>query len=170
MRKVESIYLPVYEDSRGTFRRLYDYEILENYLPSPIVQVSVSTNPRAGTLRGLHYQANPVQEWKVVQCIQGEIWDLVLDLRKDSPTYGKFDSFTLNQRNNLALIIPPGFAHGFQTQRKNSVVTYLMTAKFDAELSRSVNAKDVDLKIPWPLPIAEISEADLKATSWPQEF
>jgi dTDP-4-dehydrorhamnose 3,5-epimerase len=170
MRKVESIILPIHKDSRGTFRRLYDTDLLENYLPLPVIQVSISTNPRIGTLRGLHYQAHPAQEWKVVQCIQGEVWDLVLDLRKDSSTYGKFNFFTLNQKNNLALIIPPGYAHGFQTQTKNSIVTYFMTAKYDVKLSRRMNAKDENLKIPWPLPITEISDADLKATSWPQVF
>jgi len=170
MRKVESIHLPVHRDRRGTFQRLYDYDLFENFLPLPLMQVSVSTNPKVGTLRGLHYQAKPAQEWKIVQCIQGEVWDLVLDLRKDSQTYGQFNFFTLSQRNNLALIIPPGYAHGFQTLRKNSVVTYFMTARYDVELSRQINAKDANLGIPWPLPIAEISDADLEANSWPQEF
>jgi dTDP-4-dehydrorhamnose 3,5-epimerase len=132
-------------DERGYFARTYDVEEF-----GPIVQMSTSFNVRAGTLRGLHYQAEPYGEAKLVRCTRGAIVDVAVDLREDSPTRYDWHAFELSADNGTALLIPAGLAHGFQTLVPDTEVLYAMDAPYVAEAARGVRWDDPLLAIEWP--------------------
>ena len=153
-------------DSRGHFQRLYDEEIFSKFHPIQIVQSSFSYNLKAGTVRGLHFQATPSQEWKVVTCVLGSIKDFLLDTRVESPTYNKKLTISLSEKDGLSLLIPPQVAHGYQTLEDNSGLVYQMSAKFEAEFSKRINILDSALGLDFSLPITEISNEDRFADKW----
>lgn len=155
------IHLEKNEDPRGFFARTFDRdEFLSHGLGFEIVQISLSYNKQRGTVRGMHVQLPPHEEEKLVQCVRGEIVDIVLDLRKDSPTYKQHLSITLNEQNNDLIYIPNGVAHGFQTQRDNTVIQYHMSTVYVPESSSGMRWNDPAFNIKWPLPITIISDRD----------
>lgn len=150
-----------HEDERGFFARIWCAEEFRSRgLADRLSQCSVSHNRRAGTLRGMHYQAAPHEEARVVRCIAGAIFDVLIDLRPSSATFMQWVGTELTSDNRRALYVPPGFAHGFQTLRDDTEVLYLIDEPFDAALARGVRWDDPAFKIQWPLPPAILSERD----------
>ena len=113
----------------------------------------------------MHYQRPPHCEAKLVRCVKGTIWDVIIDIRPDSPTYRRWEGFELSESNGCQLYIPKGFAHGFQTLRDNAQVNYLISELFTPEASSGVCYNDPAFGITWPLPVTMISEKDLL---WPK--
>lgn len=150
------------EDSRGWFARSFCQESFAAAgLHAHYPQHNLSFNRKAGTLRGLHFQIAPHEEVKVISCTRGAIFDVIVDLRPGSPTYGKWHAAELSEENGDALYAPAGFAHGFQTLRDDSEVSYLMGANFVDGAAGGIRYDDPSLAIPWPLPVGTISERDL---------
>lgn len=138
-------------DLRGHFARTYcEKEYADHGLETHISQSSVSFNLRKGTLRGMHYQAAPFEEVKVVRCNRGSIYDVIIDLRPDSPAYKKWFAVQLDEENGKILYIPKGFAHGFQTLADNTEVFYQMSQVFSAKHARGVRWNDAAFSIAWP--------------------
>src|ERR1700678_2956828 len=130
-------------DERGYFARVFcQDEFSRRGLPGCFVQASLSFNRRRGTLRGLHYQAEPHPEGKLVRCTRGAVFDVMLDLRRDAPTYCGWFATELSADNARAVYIPPGFAHGFQTLSDDAELLYQMTEAYRPELSRGVRWDD----------------------------
>lgn len=154
------------EDERGFFARTWcQREFLEFGLDSELVQCSVSFNRTAGTLRGMHFQIPPHEETKLVRCTRGSIFDVVVDLREGSATLGKYQSFELSSDNHLAVYIPKGFAHGFQTLEPDTEVYYQMGQYFHPGSASGFHFADKELSIPWPLPVSTISTKDEELSS-----
>jgi dTDP-4-dehydrorhamnose 3,5-epimerase len=148
-------------DERGTFARTFDAMIMQEAgLVSHFPEHSVATNPRVGTLRGLHYQIGIVPEAKVIRCTQGRIYDVVVDLRRLSPTFAQWVAFTLGAEQSCGLYIPPGCAHGYQTLDRGTIVAYMISAPYEPSGARGVNYADPRLGITWPLPVGVISSRD----------
>lgn len=162
---VWEIELDVHADERGWFARTFDAEEFhERGLDSAVVQCSASFNPRVGTLRGMHYQAEPHGEPKLVRCVRGEIFDVAVDLRPDSPAYRAWHGVRLSPENRRAFYMPAGVAHGFQTLASDSEVLYQMGAPYVPEAARGVRWDDPAFAIEWPEPPLEgrlISQRDL---------
>ena len=154
------------EDDRGFFARSFCAdEFVAHGLDPAVVQCNISFNRRAGTVRGMHYQAPPVSESKLVRCTAGAIHDVVVDLRPESPTYLQHVSVKLSAVNRAALYIPKGLlAHGFQTLDDDTEVVYQMGERFTPGADRGVRYNDPALGIEWPLPVSAISDKD---TAWP---
>lgn len=149
------------EDSRGFFARVFcEHSFAAQGLSTQFVQCSVSFNHRKGTLRGMHYQAPPHEETKIVRCTSGSIWDVIVDLRSDSSSRKDWISVELSAANHRMLYVPAGFAHGFQTLENNSEVFYQISAEYHAESARGVFYGDETLAITWPLAVTVISEKD----------
>jgi dTDP-4-dehydrorhamnose 3,5-epimerase len=148
-------------DGRGLFARLFDADIFRGRgLPTDFVQASISHNGRRGTLRGLHYQAEPHAETKLVRCTAGAIFDVIVDVRTGSPSFGRWQSFELSSENRLTLVVPAGFAHGFETLADGTEIFYQMTRPHVATAERGIVWNDPDLAIAWPLQPAVMSERD----------
>jgi dTDP-4-dehydrorhamnose 3,5-epimerase len=142
-------------DERGSFTRTFDAEIFAaEGLSAQVVQCSISANPREGTLRGLHYQIAPHDERKIVRCSKGRVYDVVVDLRRDSSTHRRWLAVELSGDNMLSVLIPEGFAHGFQTLEDDSEVHYQITAAYAPHASRGVRWDDPAFAIHWPEPPA----------------
>jgi dTDP-4-dehydrorhamnose 3,5-epimerase len=133
-------------------------------LTARLAQVNVSLNVRKGTLRGLHFQLPPCQEAKIVSCTRGAIYDVVVDLRRDSPTHMQWAAVELTAGNRRQLYVPEGCAHGFQTLDDNSELLYLMSEFYSPEHARGVRYNDPSFGIAWPLAAECLSEAD---RAWP---
>jgi dTDP-4-dehydrorhamnose 3,5-epimerase len=141
------------EDPRGFFARTWcQREFEEHGLDPRLVQVSVSFNRRRGTLRGMHYQAPPHAEAKLIRCTRGAIWDVALDLRPASPTFRQHIGVELTADNRAALYIPEGLAHGFQTLEDDTEVLYQMSEFYAPEVARGIRFDDPAFGIRWPLP------------------
>ncbi len=152
-----------HEDLRGLFARLFCREEFSSAgLPTDFVQFSTSYNQRRGTLRGMHLQAAPHEECKLVRCTSGCIYDVALDLRRESLTYGKWRAVELSQSNRRSVLIPAGVAHGFQTLTDGAEVLYHMTEFYHPDLSRGVRWNDPSFAIEWPIatPIVAPRDAD----------
>lgn len=148
-------------DERGFFGRLFDDDdFAARGMATAFPQWSVSFNERRGTLRGMHYQARPGQEEKLVRCTMGRIHDVLLDLREESPTYCEWISFELSQSNRRTVYIPKGVAHGFLTLEDASEVTYHISTRYEPELQRGVRWDDPAFAIDWPEPWTLMSERD----------
>jgi dTDP-4-dehydrorhamnose 3,5-epimerase len=155
---------PVY-DNRGFFARTFCVrEFAEHGLLMNFVQHNLSYSEVRGTLRGMHYQAAPHGEVKVVNCAKGAIWDVIMDIRPKSPTFGQWRAFELSAENQYQLYIPQGFAHGFETLTDHTEVHYLMSSFYDPSAANGLRHDDPAFAIPWPLPIAAISNKD---RTWP---
>jgi dTDP-4-dehydrorhamnose 3,5-epimerase len=138
-------------DERGWFARTFDEEEFRARGMNPaVVQCNASYNERAGTLRGMHYQADPHGESKLVRCVRGAIFDVAVDLRERSPTRGRWHGVELSEDNGLAFYIPAGLAHGFQTLSDESEVHYLMGNAYVPEAARGVCWDDPAIGIQWP--------------------
>ena len=148
-------------DSRGSFSKLFDQSFFENQeIDLSIKQVNLSKNTLAGTVRGFHYQIGEQAEFKIISCIRGGIFDVLLDTRKDSSTYGEVLNFNLTENDSKALFIPPGIAHAYQTLLNNSDVHYLHTADYLPKQSRGFHPINNDLDFNWPLQVSIISPQD----------
>ena len=149
------------EDGRGFFARLFCKDEFNNIgLNFNIVQINNSLNAQKGTLRGLHFQCQPKAEDKVVRCVRGSIWDVIVDLRENSPTYGKWFGEKLTQKNRTMMHVPKGFSHGFQTLCDNVEIIYFHTQYYNKDCERGLYYNDTDVGIQWPLPVTQISERD----------
>ena len=138
-------------DERGFFARTWcQKEFSDHGLNANLVQCSISLNRRRGTLRGVHYQAAPFAETKVVRCTSGAIYDVVLDLREESPTYKQWFATVLSDENRCSLYIPEGCAHGFLTLTEESEVLYQMSEFYHPESARGVRWNDPAFGIEWP--------------------
>ena len=148
-------------DERGHFARCYCVDTFaEHGIGFAPVQGNLSFNPHRGTLRGLHYQAMPVPDAKLVRCTRGAVFDVVVDLRPGSATRGEWISVELTAENGRALFVPEGCAHGFQTLRPDSEVFYLMGAPYRADLARGVRWDDPAFGIDWPEPAPRLNARD----------
>ena len=149
------------EDERGFFARSFCQEEFEKYGLNPrIVQCNVSYNTKRGTLRGMHYQIKPYEEAKVVSCTKGAIYDVIIDLRSDSPTYCQWFAVELSAENYKMLYVAEGFAHGFQTLQENTIVFYQMSEFYHPECAQGIRYNDPTFEITWPLSKPIISKKD----------
>jgi dTDP-4-dehydrorhamnose 3,5-epimerase len=154
-----------HQDNRGLFARTYcAREFGERGLVAAFVQCNTSWNAQAGTLRGLHYQLPPASEAKLIRCTAGSLWDVIVDLRSDSPTYLQHVGVELTAKNRRAFYVPEMFAHGFQTLEEGTEVFYQMSTFYNAQLSVGLRYDDPALGISWPLPVVSLSERD---RTWP---
>jgi dTDP-4-dehydrorhamnose 3,5-epimerase len=148
-------------DARGFLSRLFCVEELGVAgWNKPIAQINHSYNARRGTVRGMHFQRPPHAEMKLVSCIRGEVWDVAIDVRAGSQTFLRWHAERLSADNGRALLIPAGFAHGFQTLTTDVELLYCHSAAYTATAEAGLNAKDPVLAITWPLNIAEMSSRD----------
>lgn len=155
------IELQKHEDERGFFARSWCQQEVEAHGLNPqMVQCNVSFNKVKGTLRGMHYQVPPCAEAKLVRCTRGAIYDVIIDLRRESATYKQHVSEVLSSNNYKALFIPEGFAHGFQTLEDNSEVIYQMSAFYSPEHQRGLRYNDPAFRINWPIDATVISDRD----------
>jgi dTDP-4-dehydrorhamnose 3,5-epimerase len=155
-----------HEDIRGLFARTFcAREFQEQGLTSAFVQCNTSWNARKGTVRGMHYQLSPASEVKLVRCTSGALWDVIVDLRPDSPTYLQHFGVELTSTNRRALYIPQMFAHGFQTLEDGTEVFYQMSEFYAPELAQGLHYSDPKLAIKWPLRVVCVSEKD-QAWAW----
>jgi len=165
---LQGLYLVLLEpsaDERGSFARTFcRQEFKGQNLNIDFVQNSISVNKKRGTLRGMHYQAAPAEEIKLIQCMRGSVFDVVIDLRPDSPTFCEWASFELSDVNNQMLYVPEGFAHGFLTLEDRTILHYMISAFYNPELARGVRYDDPAFKIRWPDLDLIIAEKD---RSWP---
>lgn len=149
------------EDERGFFARVFcEREFAAHGLETRFVQCSISHNARKGTLRGMHYQAPPHEETKIVRCTKGKIYDVIVDLRRDSGTCRKWIGIELSAENRRMLYVPQGFAHGFQALEDDCEVLYHISAEHHSPSFRGVRHDDPALGITWPLPVTLLSERD----------
>jgi dTDP-4-dehydrorhamnose 3,5-epimerase len=148
-------------DERGFFARTFcKDQFAAHGLPAAIVQASVSYNETRGTVRGLHFQWPPSQEAKLVRCVRGRLFDVLLDLRPVSASYLKHETLTLDADGHAAVFIPPGVAHGFQTLDDRTEILYQMTDFYASELATGVRWDDPAFGIEWPLSDVVISDRD----------
>lgn len=155
------------EDKRGYFVRLWcSNEFGALGLSDKFVQTNLSFNRHRGTLRGMHYQDAPYAEAKLVQCIRGSLFDVIIDLRPKSPTFKQWISIELSADCQSLLYIPEGFAHGFQTLQDNTEVLYQMSEFYKPESSRGIGWNDPSFNIKWPIQSPIISDKDSNYPKW----
>lgn len=148
-------------DSRGYLERMFCTGDLEEVLAGrSIAQINRTLTREVGTLRGLHFQRPPGAEMKFVSCLQGEVFDVAVDLRSGSDTFLAWHGEHLTAGNGRTLVIPEGFAHGFQTLTPDCILLYLHTAAYMPSAEAGLNCLDARLGISWPLPVGEMSERD----------
>ena len=165
--KIKGVYIigpELLTDERGFFARSFCKEEFQKHgLDTDIVQCNISYNKKKGTLRGMHYQVPPFEEAKIVSCTKGSIYDVVVDLRKESLTYCQWVSTELSEKNFKMMYIPKGCAHGFQTLEDEAIVYYQMTEFFHPECARGVQWDDPVFKIDWSInQMVIVSEKDQK--------
>jgi dTDP-4-dehydrorhamnose 3,5-epimerase len=149
-------------DERGHFARTFcAREFAARGLNATLAQSSLSFNARSGTLRGLHFQGAPAMEDKLVRCDRGAVFDVAVDLRRSSPTFGRWHAVELSADNGRQFYIPKGFAHGFQTLADDTLVAYHITEYFRPELAAGVLWNDPDIGVAWPAPPQALSPRDL---------
>jgi dTDP-4-dehydrorhamnose 3,5-epimerase len=149
------------QDGRGFFTRTFDQKEFEAHGLNPrVAQCNISSNKKKGTLRGMHYQIAPYQEAKLVCCTKGAIYDVIVDLRKVSPTFKQWVAVELTAQNRRMLYIPEGFAHGFQTLQDNTEVFYQMSESYHPESARGVRWDDRAFGIVWPDDVRVVSDRD----------
>jgi dTDP-4-dehydrorhamnose 3,5-epimerase len=154
---VNVIHFPPYQDERGFFNRVFDMKLLGGIV---IEQINHSMTRKKGTVRGVHFQYPPHAEMKIVRCIKGGIFDVVVDLRKNSPTFLQWHGEILSAENMNSLVTPEGCAHGFQALDDNIEMLYLHTKAYCKEAEETVHFDDPKVGIKWQLPITYISEKD----------
>lgn len=147
-------------DDRGSFERIFCLDELAPWSGREIKQINQTITKRTGTIRGLHFQFSSAAECKYVTCLQGSVFDVAVDLRKFSKTYGQWFGCELSGSKHNALLIPEGFAHGFQTLEENVMMLYLHSAPYSKQLEGGVHPFDEELAITWSLPATIISERD----------
>lgn len=164
LKDVFEIELERKTDDRGFFARSWDAKIFEEIGMNPnIVQCNISFSKKKGTLRGMHYQTHPFEESKLIRCTKGMIFDVIIDLRQESPTFKKWESFELTEKNHKMIYVPEGFAHGFQSLENNTEIFYQVSQFYTPNSEQGIRWDDSEFKIKWPLEISTISEKD---ASW----
>jgi dTDP-4-dehydrorhamnose 3,5-epimerase len=152
-------------DDRGFFTYLFDVrEAAAQGLRIGVAQVKLSYNHKKATLRGMHYQAEPAAEIKLIRCTRGAIWDVIVDMREDSPTYLQSFGIELTADNRTALYVPQLFAHGYQTLTDDTEIVYQVDEFYAPQHERGLRYNDPALALEWPLPVGVISKKD---DSWP---
>ena len=158
-------------DERGYLERLFCSDELKAIIADRnIVQINRTLTEKAGTVRGMHFQYPPHAEMKLVSCLRGEVFDVAVDLRKDSPTFLQWHAEILSDDNHKTFAIPEGFAHGFQTLSDDCELIYFHTAAYQPEAEAGLNALDERLALQWPLPIAERSMRDQQHPALADDF
>lgn len=153
----------VFSDARGFFMESYNQRALkEKGISLDIVQDNHSLSRETGVLRGLHYQLEPAAQTKLVRVLAGEIFDVVVDIRRGSPTFGQWESFIITAENKLQLLVPRGFAHGFCTIKPNTEVLYKVDEYYSPAHDRGICWDDPALAINWPIANPRLSEKDQK--------
>ena len=159
------------KDDRGSFTRLFCADELKDVLQGRrVVQINHSYSKLAGTVRGLHYQRPPRAEMKFVQCLKGMAWDVVVDLRKGSPTFLRWHAEELSSERGRIVVVPEGCAHGFQTLQPDTELLYFHTEFFSPEADAGVAATDPRIAIQWPLPFAALSPKDSSLPALTPDF
>ena len=160
-----------FEDDRGLFARVFCKQELQNILHGKnIVQANHSMTRQKGAIRGMHFQKPPKAEIKMVKCLFGSVFDVIIDLMKGSPTFLKWHGEILSSKNMKMMYVPEGFAHGFQTLEKNCELLYLHTEFYSREYDGGVRYDDPKVGIKWPLDVTDISEKDKKHVLLENEF
>jgi dTDP-4-dehydrorhamnose 3,5-epimerase len=149
-----------FEDERGSFSRVFCIEEFFDIFKGNIAQINHSVTLTKGSLRGMHFQYPPHAEAKMVKCIKGSVYDVIVDIRQNSPTFLQWFGTTLSANNQSMIYIPEGFAHGFQTLEDHTELLYLHSKVYTPEYEGALNSFDETLNINWPLPISNISEKD----------
>ena len=161
---IDGVYLIDLEprgDDRGFFARMFcQDEFAQHGLNTVFVQANTSFSAVKGTLRGMHYQRPPHAEAKLVKCVRGALYDVVLDLREGSATFGQYQSFELTAENRSMVYIPEGCAHGFMTMEDNAEIMYLVSASYAPDAEAGVRYDDPHFNIKWPMSPVEISAKD----------
>jgi dTDP-4-dehydrorhamnose 3,5-epimerase len=155
------IELSVHTDSRGGFARTFckrEFEQIGHH--KEFVQFNHVYNIVKGTIRGMHYQLPPFKEVKLFRCIKGAVWDVIVDVRKDSPTFLQHFAVELSEKNRLSVYAPEGFAHGYQTLTDEAEMIYSHTEYYEPSSNAGLNYADPALGITWKLPATEVSEKD----------
>jgi dTDP-4-dehydrorhamnose 3,5-epimerase len=156
--------LELHSDDRGSFARTYCWREFEAHGLNPrVVQCNVSCNKQRGTLRGMHYQEAPYQEDKLIRCLRGALYDVIVDLRRDSPTFRQWTAVELRAQPGQPsgmLYVPAGFAHGFQTLEDDTEVSYQMSEFFAPEAAQGFRWNDPAIAIDWPEPVRMMSDRD----------
>jgi dTDP-4-dehydrorhamnose 3,5-epimerase len=148
-------------DDRGYFEPVFCSSELQSLTKNvAIAQINHTLTTKRGSVRGMHYQRPPRAETKFISCVRGEIFDVAVDLRVGSPTRFRWHAEILSDRNNKTLVVPEGFAHGFQTLVDDCELLFLHTAAYCASAEAGLNVRDAALKIDWPFPIANLSARD----------
>ena len=150
-----------FTDERGSFVRLFcDQELAEIFGDRKVTQINQSITRSVGAIRGLHFQTAPYAEMKLVRCLEGRVWDVAVDLRKDSPTFLQWHAEELSPIDMKMMVIPEGFAHGFQTLEPNSRLLYLHTASYAPSAEGGVRFDDPMVDIAWPRDPVDLSSRD----------
>lgn len=151
-----------FADHRGLFKETFKFSDFKDLgLPANFVQDSFSLSAQ-NTLRGLHYQNNPKPQGKYVYCLKGKIFDVAVDVRKNSPTFARWVGVELSEENHHAIYLPPGFAHGFLALSEEAYVAYKLTDEYDPQLEQGILWNDPQLNIQWPVDNPILSEKDKK--------
>lgn len=157
-------------DARGSLTRMFCAAELQPVWPGPIIQINHTWTAKRGTVRGLHYQHPPHCEKKIVACLRGEVWDVAVDLRAGSPTFLHWHAEVLSAANNRALLIPEGFAHGFQTLTQEVEMLYFHSSPHVGTSEGGLHPLDPKLGIHWPLGVSMLSERDASHPLLPSGF
>jgi dTDP-4-dehydrorhamnose 3,5-epimerase len=162
--KIYGVYIikpSLFKDKRGVFRRHFcKIEFKKKNIDNKILQSNISENKYKGTLRGFHYQTYPYSEAKTLSCIKGEIYDVVIDLRKKSKTYKKWISIKLNEKNRFSIHVPKGCANAFLTLKNNCIIHYYCSQKFFPNKEKGIKYNDKSFRIKWPFKPKIISKKD----------
>jgi len=159
------IHLDPRVDQRGMFARAFcAQEFAAKGLESSFVQANISTNRLAGTVRGMHFQREPDAEVKIVRCIKGSIYDVIVDMREGSETRLRWFGAVLSEENGLAMYVPKGFAHGYQALTDGATAFYMVSSFYAPEAEGGLRFDDPKLSIKWPRAVSDISDKD---TKWP---
>lgn len=151
-----------HSDARGWFARIFCVEeFAQQGLETTIAQINLAETSQAGTVRGLHYQLPPAHEAKLVRCVAGAIYDVVVDVRRGSATFGRWVGVELTAPEGHALFVPPGCAHGYQALTHDARALYQASAPYTPELERGIHHADPEIGIAWPLPPVDVSDKDL---------
>jgi dTDP-4-dehydrorhamnose 3,5-epimerase len=153
------------EDARGAFARAYcRTEFKAHGVDMEVMQANISVNNTAGIVRGMHFQRAPHAEVKLVRCIRGAVFDAIVDLRRASPTFGQWFGAELSEGNGLMMVVPQGFAHGYQALSDGATVFYMVSANYAPEAEGGIPYDDPGIGIQWPLKVAGVSDKDRQ---WP---
>ena len=160
-----------YEDRRGVFERIFcEKEFKKINHSTKLVQINYSLTNRKGTVRGMHYQNPPMSEIKMVKCLRGSVYDVIIDLRKGSDTFLKWYGETLSSKNRRMIYIPEGFAHGFQALEQNCELMYFHTEFYSPDYERAIRFDDPKVDIKWLIDITETSERDKSHPLLPENY